>query len=233
MKNIFTLALMLITLQLTAQNESEIQSTVIKAEHLITYAAENFPSEDPQQLYILVETGKAGISIENKFYIEQGLKLLIKRLDDGDKVAIGTYGAISANVLPFTEVSKWVVLQESIDSLFTGDFVESNASGIAIAYDMIEAHHDEEQASSVIMIRGAGIKNSEEAIGKSASNTLLKDQDSAASLYDQPEISSRDKRKLEREQRKQSRAADHKNLGGAIALTALTILPEILDIIKD
>ena len=233
MKNIFTLALMLIALQLKAQNESEIQSTVIKAEHLITYAAENFPSENPQQLYVLVETGESGISIENKFYIEQGLRLLIKRLDDGDKVAIGTYGAISANILPFTEVSKIVVLQESIDSLFTGNFVESNASGIAIAYDMIEAHHDDEQASSVIMIRGAGIKNREEARALTASNTPQKDQNSIASLYKEAQVSPRDQRKLEREQRKQSRAADHKNLGGAIALTALTMLPEILDIIKD
>ncbi|WP_379953023.1 hypothetical protein [Dokdonia sp. R78006] len=233
MKSIFTLALLFIVLQLSAQNESEIRSAVIKAEHLITYAAENFPSDDAQQLYILVETGKAGISPEDKFYIEQGIKLLIKRLDGNDMIAIGTYGAISANILPFTEVSKAVVLQEAVESLFKGDFIAMTSSGISIAYDMMEAHYDEGRVSSVIMIRGTGIDLSEDAQEVIASASGVKSPAATTSLYQGAEVSSRDKRKQEREQRKQSRAADHKNLGGAIALTALTLLPEILDVIKD
>ncbi|AWH74612.1 hypothetical protein DCS32_10730 [Dokdonia sp. Dokd-P16] len=233
MKSIFTLVLLFIAFQLSSQNESETKSAVIKAEHLITYAAENFPSEDAQQLYILVETGKAGISPEDKFYIEQGIKLLIKRLDDNDMIAIGTYGAISANILPFTEVSKAAVLQESVESLFKGEFVAMTSSGISIAYDMMEAHYDEERVSSVIMIRGVGIDVIEDAQELMASANDVKSEASSTSLYQGTEVSSRDKRKQEREQRKQSRAADHKNLGGAIALTALTLLPEILDVIKD
>jgi hypothetical protein len=233
MKSIFTLALLFIAFQLSAQNESETKSTIIKAEHLITYAAENFPSDDAQQLYILVETGKAGISPEDKFYIEQGIKLLIKRLDDNDMIAIGTYGAISANILSFTEVSKAAVLQEAVESLFRGDFIAMTSSGISIAYDMMDAHYDEEKVSSVIMIRGTGIDLIEDAQEVIASINGVKSPANTTSLYQGTEVSSRDKRKQEREQRKQSRAADHKNLGGAIALTALTLLPEILDVIKD
>jgi hypothetical protein len=233
MKSIFTLALLFIAFQLPSQNEIETKSVVIRAEHLITYAAENFPSDDAQQLYILVETGKAGISPEDKFYIEQGIKLLIKRLDDNDMIAIGTYGAISANILSFTEVSKASVLQESVESLFKGDFIAMTSSGISIAYDMMEAHYDEEKVSSVIMIRGTGIDLIEDAQEVIASINGVKSPANTTSLYQGAEVSSRDKRKQEREQRKQSRAADHKNLGGAIALTALTLLPEILDVIKD
>lgn len=236
MKNVWTMVLFVIGLQMTAQTENDIQTTVLKAEHLITFAADNFPSEEPQQVYLLIETGKAGIATDDRFYIEQGLKLLLKRLDQEDKIAIGTYGAVNAAVLPFTEVSDKIIIDSGIANLFKGNFKQEPKDGIAMAYDLTEQNYNEEMTSNVLMLRGTGQKIVAEKSTELVSayqQVSLSQKDPVAVATKKGAVSEKEEKKEERAQRKQARAAEHKSLGGAIALTALTLLPEILDVIKD
>lgn len=236
MKARLTMVVLFVALQITAQSENQIQTTVLKAEHLISYAADNFPTDEPQQVYLLVEAGKAGIAVDDRFYIEQGLKLLLKRLGEEDKIAIGTYGVVNATVLPFTEIGDLVDIENAMHTLFKGTFKQEYKDGIAMAYNLAEKHYDDEMISTVIMLRGTGqqlITTNETAIvsvyqqisQNSGIKTVVKDETLNPT--------NREERKQQRAQRKQAKAAQHKNLGGAIALTALTILPEILDVIKD
>lgn len=237
MKYLAQAVVLFVMMQMTAQTQDQTQTTVLKAEQLITYAADNYPADDPVQLYILVETGSAGIHQDHKFYIEQGVKLLTKRLEPEDKIAIGTYGAVSAVVLPFTEVSVGKVIEQGVQKLFSGSFKEvSKADGIALAYDLTEANYDEDVVSNVIMIRGSGV-HQEPAQAKSVTSVYKKVSETNL-VAQEVEVAKapttpKEERQAQRAQRKQAKAAEHKNLGGAIALTALTILPEILDVIKD
>lgn len=227
-----TMLLMCMSLYITAQTE-KIETTVVKTENLITFAADYESSDDEQSLYLLVETGTAGITQNSKFYIEQGVQLLLKRLQEGDKIAIGTYGSVNALVLPYTRIEDKEAVTDGINSLLMGTFEASEHDGVAIAYDLAEAKNKDDILANIIMLRGAS-KNDTPILATNAyGNTVKTLEPSQAESPSEIVNTKEEDRKEKRSQRQQAKAASHNNLGGAIALTALTILPEILDIIKD
>lgn len=222
MKNVITTVLLLIGISVNCQNE--IVTVAIKGDQLITYAAENFPSEESQQLYILVETGSGGIDLESRFYVEKGLLLLLKRLNEDDQIALGVYGKAQGTILPYTSISSKNVILEKIESLFNGTFDTTEIDGIDLAYETAGKAKIEEAISTVIMLRGTS-KNGTQEI------------DIQKNAYGKNDVNSTNKSDVatteQKTQREQAKATNHSKLGGAIALTALTILPDLIEIIKD
>lgn len=189
--------------------QEEVSTTVIKLKDLITHAADVYPNEEPQQIYLLVEVGASGIDTDNRFFLEQGVQLLLKRLQPEDKVAIGTYGASNATVLSYTEASNALQVMKELYTLYTIDKEDQEKDGIDMAYQFAKGYYVEGSENKVIMLRNDQV----------ATNSIA-----ATSLKEK-------KKKKTREEHKE--AGKSYKLGGAIAITALSILPEILEVIKD
>ena len=221
-----TISLLMI-FPLIAQEETEITTTVLKAENLITYAADNYPQQNAQQIYLLVETGVSGISQESKFFVEKGVELLLKRLKTGDEIAIGTYGSTNGILIPYTDVTKEELITQQVQALLKSTFNSQNGDGMDIAYNLAESNQTATKESTVLMLRDTGL--STVSAPPSATNSFV----ATENLSGIDTINTPATRKELRAQRKQAKAAEQTTIGGAIALTALTILPEILDIIKD
>ncbi|MEP0265720.1 hypothetical protein [Dokdonia sp.] len=203
---IFTI-LVLMVAQVKAQQE--VSTTVIKLKDLITHAADVYPNEEPQQIYLLVEVGTSGIDTDNRFFLEQGVQLLLKRLQPEDKIAIGTYGASNGTVLAYTEASNALQVMKELYTLYTTDTQDQEKDGIDIAYQFAKGYYVEGSENKVIMLRNDQVE----------ANVVA-----TASIKEK-------KNKKTREEHQE--AGKSYKLGGAIAITALSILPEILEVIKD
>jgi len=205
---IFTL-LLLIGIQIRAQEE--VSTTVIKLKDLITHAADSYPSEEPQQIYLLIETGTSGVSENHRFYLEQGVQLLFKRLQPGDKIAIGTYGGSNKTIVSYTEASNVNHILEELKKIYTITSLDEDKDGIDMAYQYAKKYYVEGSENKVIMMRNDQINQ------KSIVSNLREDK--------------KEENRKKREGHKE--AGKSYKLGGAIAITALSILPEVLEVIRD
>lgn len=205
--SIIYIVLVLMTVQLKAQEE--VSTTVIKLKDLITHAADSYPNEEPQQIYLLIETGTSGVSADHRFFLEQGVQLLLKRLQPEDKVAIGTYGGSNKTIVSYTEASNASHILTELQKIYTIKEQDSSKDGIDMAYQFAKKYYVEASENKVIMMRNDQVKG----------NTSI-----VSNITE-------DKHKKTREERKE--VGKSYKLGGAIAITALSILPEVLEIIKD
>lgn len=209
--------------QCVAQNPStsNIETVLLSTRDLITHAADQYPSERPQQLFLLVETNNSNFNSDEFFYIQQGVKLLLKRLLPTDKLAIGTYGTSNEVILPFTEVSNFLLIETAIKKFLSENIKSNDEDGIDTAYQFILNSMSLEDHNKVIILRNDKIKLDSAFAKQSLSKTVSKN---ANNLIENNEVNSKNQ---------QVKASDRKKLGGAIFLTALSILPEILEVIKD
>tara|TARA_R110001632_G_scaffold147436_3_gene264496 strand:- start:481 stop:1116 length:636 start_codon:yes stop_codon:yes gene_type:complete len=190
-------------------NTQEVATTMLTVESLITYAADRFPAEEPQQLYVLIETQAGGVSTDARFFIDHGMRLLLKRLAPTDLIAIGTYGYDNQMILDFTEASNSEDILSTMTQLYTMEAVNDESDGIDLAYQFANENYEEDYENRVLILRD----NSNATNGKVANSKKLRKQEAAS--------------------KEASSISPNTKLGGAIALTALSILPEILDIIKN
>ncbi|WP_299766040.1 hypothetical protein [uncultured Dokdonia sp.] len=201
--------LLLIGIQVNAQED--IATTVIKLKDLITHAADAYPNEEPQQIYLLIETGASGISSDHRFYLEQGIQLLLKRLQPEDKIAIGTYGGNNTTIVSYTEASNSDHILKELQKIYTITNQDEGKDGIDMAYQFAKNYYVEDTENKVIMMRN--------------------DQVASQSIAADSKNDKEKKHKKTRAERKE--AGQSYKLGGAIAITALSILPEVLEVIKD
>ncbi|WP_299683701.1 hypothetical protein [uncultured Dokdonia sp.] len=210
MKTVFKMMCVLILftgMQISAQED--VSTTVIKLKDLITHAADAYPNEEPQQIYLLVETDATGVSSDHRFYLEQGVQLLLKRLQPEDKVAIGTYGGSNSTIVSYTKASNGGHILKELQKVYTITSQDTNKDGIDMAYQFAKNYYVEGTENKVIMMRNDQI----------ASQNI---------------VSSTSKNKKQKKTREaHEEAGKPYKLGGAIAITALSILPEVLEVIKD
>lgn len=206
---IISIIIALITLQLTAQEE--VSTTVIKLKDLITHAADSYPNEEPQQIYLLIETGASGVSSDHRFFLEQGVQLLLKRLQPEDKIAIGTYGGSNKTIVSYTEASNASHILSELQKIYTITDQNTDKDGIDMAYQFAKSYFVETSENKVIMMRN------DQVMGNSVVAKVTEEKEN--------------KHQKTREERKET--GQPYKLGGAIAITALSILPEVLEIIKD
>jgi len=191
------------------QNDPEVHTKTIKIDDFITYVASQEPSETDQKLYLAVETGVNGFDAQQRFHLEQGIKLLSKRLPENSSIALGTYGANGRLIAPYTKTSQLTDVYNRIPQS-VNEKTKAQLDGIDLAFQMASTQFQEDANNMVIIIR-----NNQTAITKIGSTTPSTKAQNLQETKEKPA------------------AATNQKLGGAIALTALSILPEVLDIIKD
>lgn len=212
MKTILMYGLLLVGCTTAFAQETELLTKSIKIENFISFIANQDITETEERIYIAIETGAAGLQAEERFYIQQGIKLLSTRLPENSLIAIGTYGALGQVILPYTEVSD----VKDVSSIIASAHQTKSTSlddGIDLAYDTAALQLHEDAINTVLLLRNS---NANTAAVLTTSATQLPVQEQQVTP-----------------QRKQAEAANHNKLGGAIALTALTILPDLLEIIKN
>lgn len=213
MKTVFTLFVTLLSLtSLSAQNGIETQS--ITLDNLITFVANHFPLEvvnddasvtatKTQQISFLLETSKSNYSSEDKTIIQQAFKFLTTRLTKDDKVSIYAYSA--QNGLLLDRVSaKEIKKMLSVTNDVKSSITETHTDGIALAYQQAQENYNATANNIVVMVRNP---NATQSITR----------------IETPEI-------------EVTKATDQnvKSKGNnVVLLTAITLLPEIISLIKD
>ena len=208
MKTILFYAFLLAGSTITfSQNDQDVQTQTIKLEDFITYSAAYEASEIDHKLYLAVEVGVNGFEAEQRFYLEQGIKLLSKRLPETSFLAIGTYGGYGTILQPYTPLDQ---LSNMSNSILQSQNNQEQLDGIDLAFQMAFSQYQEGANNTVLIIRN-----------NITSTTLVyKGETNSKALNKQ-------------ETKEKTTTHTNQKLGGAIALTALSILPEVLDIIKD
>ncbi len=210
MKTFFFYSLMLLGLATAyAQNDTEIHTKSIKIEDFISYIAslENTPRE--QRIYIALGVGPKGLNGENRFFLEQGIILLSKRLTKESLIAIGLYGSQGRVLMPYTLIQEIDNLSSYIKAIEINK-PSPNVDGINLAFETAKFHGKE------------GIDNSVFLILNNNSTTDIVENTTGVKTTD-----------VHVKEKEKTTASNHTKLGGAIALTALTILPDVLEIIKN
>lgn len=192
-----------------AQSAQKVNTQTIKIEEFISHTVEDQAYDSPQILYLLAEVGPNGFNASEIFHIQQGLKLLSKRLPENSLVALGTYGSNAKLVAPFTKSDQLEDISKvlSQDSLFSDKVL---IDGIDLAFQTTSKYPDATLQKTVLILRN---------------NKTIEEISNVAETASKPTASPKNAEKLN--------IASKQKLGGAIALTALSILPEVLDIIKD
>ena len=203
MKTIIFYSLLILTITTAvAQGEIEIQTKSIKIENFISYVANQEKAPTEKRIFLALEIGPNGLQAEERFYIEQGIALLSKRVTENGLLAIGTYGSNSDVILQYTAISAL----KDISTLITNTHKKTKSSqddGIDLAYKNAEIHAKEGIENSVWILRNDNV--------------------TAASYALTPGESQTDEEKP----KEPAKASNHTKIGGAIALTALTILPDL------
>ncbi|MFC7356456.1 VWA domain-containing protein [Jejudonia soesokkakensis] len=219
MKTVSTYVITLFLIgQCLAQNPStaDIETVMLSTRDLITHAADQYPSEQSQQLLLLINTNDSKFNSNERFYIQQGIKLLLKRSLPSDKLAIGTYGTSNKIILPFTEVSNTLFIETAIHKLLSENIKSNDEDGIDKAYQLMLTSISPENHNKVIMLRSDTNNLSSVAANQSSNSAVSKNENNENDSKEQ-----------------QVKSTDDKKIGGAIILTALSLLPEILEVIKD
>lgn len=214
MKTILMYGLLLVgCITAFAQENTELLTKSIKIENFISYIASQEIQETEQRVYIAIETGASGLQAEERFYLEQGIKLLSARLAENSLIAIGTYGSLGQVILPYTEISDLKNISNLLVNAHVSNKTSLDDDGIDLAYETAALQQKEDAINTVLIVRNSMIN----AAPIAKTNALV------APTQEQQVV----------KQREQAQATNHNKLGGAIALTALTILPDLLEIIKN
>ena len=212
MKAIIFYGAMLFGLTTFSQSETEVLTTSIKIEDFITHIASKDNNASEERIYLAIETGEQGLTLEERFYLEQGIKLLSKRISENSLIAIGCYGSQDRLIIPYTPVSGLTDITTVLNTI-SSHSIKTQTDGIDLAFNMADSELKEGIKNTVIILRNTPSKhNSENTISATIATPIT------------PEFS---------DKKEKTATVNHTKLGGAIALTAITILPDVLQIIKN
>lgn len=190
----------------SAQNDKEVQTISIKIENFISYIAAQEAAPSEQRIFLAIETGPTGLEAEERFYIEQGIKLLSKRITQTSLIAIGSYGSQGQLIVPYTAISDIKDFSDLVHKIQLDTSLEPS-DGIDIAFQNASLQFKEGIDNVVMILRNNHVKNSTPTLAAAVTKKEVREEKKAA--------------------------VSPTKLGGALALTALTILPDVLEIIKN
>lgn len=182
--------------------EKNIQTYSVTLDQLIgfvveTYKADKDNSEDPHNLVFLLQFNGQTLTSEEAVLLKQAFKILAGRLSEETLISIATYSGVNGIALqqtPSTDLKKILNTIENLQS----SIKEFHDDGIAMAYDYMNTHFDEDFQNSIVIIRNPN------------SSTI--------SLTSNIQATTEEK---------------SKGKSSAIVLTAISLLPEIISVIKN
>lgn len=182
--------------------EKNIQTYSVTLDQLIgfvveTYKADKDNSEDPHNVVFLLQFNGQTLTSEEAVLLKQAFKILAGRLSEETLISIATYSGVNGIALqqtPSTDLKKILNTIENLQS----SIKEFHDDGIAMAYDYMNTHFDEDFQNSIVIIRNPN--------------------SSTTSLTSNIQATKEEK---------------SKGKSSAIVLTAISLLPEIISVIKN
>ena len=206
MKEIAIIVFLLLFIAIGNSQEKKVQTQSVSLENLIPFIAENYSSQESatlQNITFLIQVGNTGISNNDKVILKQAFKLLSKRLTKNDSISIIGYSGINGVALEQSSPKKIKPILHAINN-FMPSIKEFHNDGIELAYTYADQNYNESAANTIIMVR-----NPNAGSGTVISQTTeVETETTATSIAPKPK-------------------------NNAVLLTAITLLPELISIIKD
>lgn len=182
--------------------EKNIQTYSVTLDQLIGFVVETYKvdkdnSEDPHNVVFLLQFNGQTLTSEEAVLLKQAFKILAGRLSEETLISIATYSGVNGIALqqtPSTDLKKILNTIENLQS----SIKEFHDDGIAMAYDYMNTHFDEDFQNSIVIIRNPN--------------------SSTTSLTSNIQATKEEK---------------SKGKSSAIVLTAISLLPEIISVIKN
>jgi hypothetical protein len=204
MKKLIQCVVILFTVAQLNSQEQKIETESVTLENLFTFIVDHFEEDgNPQNITFLLKTHSAGFSEEDKFILKQTFKLLSKRLTEDDYLSIATYNHYSGIALQKSNATDLKKLLYTVE--YPKESIEAFAKdGIEFAYKYANVNFEEGYDNKVVMVRLPERKG----IAKASTAT-------------NPSIASN------------VVPTKNKGTGAAVVLSALALLPEIIQVIKN
>ena len=202
-KLIQCIVLLFAVVQLNSQ-EQKIETESVTLENLFTFIVDHFEEDgNPQNVTFLLKTHSAGFSEEDKFILKQTFKLLSKRLTEDDYLSIATYNNYSGIALQKSKATDLKKMLYTVE--YPKESIEAFAKdGIEFAYKYAKVNFEEDYDNKIVMVRLPERKGS-----------------ATASIVSNPSMVSN------------VVPTKNKGTGAAVVLSALALLPEIIQVIKN
>jgi len=216
MKTVLSLCISLLSLtSLPAQISIETQS--ITLDNLITFVANHFPKEVDvvkanannigekklKQISFIIETSKSNFAPEDKIIIQQAFKFLSTRLSKDDTVSLFVYAGQNGLLLDRVSAKDLKKIVSAINDV-NSSITEKHTDGITMAYQQAQEHFNETANNIVVMVRNPNAVMNKPQVNTTEINVTAAKEETT------------------------------RNKGGSVVLlTAITLLPEIISIIKD
>jgi len=215
-KVIHLLVFLLVFIDAKAQN---LETKSVSLDNFISFIADNFPLESTNkedknedknedkitghQIVFLLETTKKNFSSEDEIILKQAFKFLSNRLTEDDTISIVLYSGQNGLLLDSESPKEIKKVLHALNNV-KDNLIENYDDGISQAYNFANNNFDEEVNNTVIMVRNPDAK--EEVKTKSLNN------DTVTQL--------------------EAKTSKNKN-GSLVWLTAISLLPELIQVIKD
>jgi hypothetical protein len=158
MRKYITLAFFLLLSTSINSQELNIETKSVSIDNLITFIIETIQpkSEEtvspPYNMTFLLQTPANGSIIEDKVILRQAFKLVSKRLDEDDKIAIIAYSGVNGIALKQSNPKDLKKILYTIDNI-QSSVKQFHEDGIELAYEYTKDNFIENSKNIVVMIR--------------------------------------------------------------------------------
>lgn len=211
MKTRITILITALFFAVTEAQEKHIETKSVSIENLINFIIEEYPtvtdSIPVRNITFLLQSHGDNFSIEDKVMLKQAFKLLTARLTLQDSISVISYNKINGQILDWTDGTQSKKLMYAIENPKSSiKFLETD--GIELAYKNAKQKFTESSENSVVMIR---IPKPEIVVQMRQKESIVAETKTETKAETKPE----------------------KSRNGAVVLTAIALLPEIIKVIKD
>ena len=184
MKNLITLFVLLVVVNLTYSQAGHIETKSVSIDNIITFIVNTIESREDDSVSsdnftFLLQTPKHGLSLEDKVILKQAFKLISNRLSENDHISIVTYAGFHGVALEKTSPKDLKGILFAIENL-KASVTELHTDGIELAYTYTKTNFENAANNTVVMIRNPTDKNPSQnvtalqtEVPKAKNNTVL------------------------------------------------------------
>ncbi|MGF1555953.1 hypothetical protein [Paucihalobacter sp.] len=157
MKTLILIFCTILVIPNCSAQEKNIQTHSVTLDQLIGFVVETYKTEQgnievPHNVVFLLQYNGQPLPAEEAVLLKQAFKILSSRLSEETLISIATYSGVNGIALqqtPSTELKKILHTIENLQS----SIKEFHDDGIAMAYDYMNTHFDEDFQNSIVIIR--------------------------------------------------------------------------------
>ncbi len=157
MKTLILIFCTILVIPNCSAQEKNIQTHSVTLDQLIGFVVETYKTdqgniEEPHNIVFLLQYNGQPLPAEEAVLIKQAFKILSSRLSEETLISIATYSGVNGIALQQTPSTDLKKILNTIENL-QASIKEFHDDGIAMAYDYMNTHFDEDFQNSIVIIR--------------------------------------------------------------------------------